>query len=135
MADIRPMENMETSKDTLNVAVEIPDKGHLSEGVASCPDIPCTKYPTGLRLVAIMTSLVLGTMLMALDATIISVATPAISTQFRALEDVGWYGAAYSMLFTAMTPVSSNFYKHFDPKVVYLCSILIFEGMSSRPCK
>ncbi|PVH92484.1 MFS general substrate transporter [Periconia macrospinosa] len=85
------------------------------------------EYPRGLKLIAIMTSLMLGTTVMALDATIISVATPKISTQFRALEDVGWYGAAYSMLLTAMTPVASNFYKYFQPKYVYLGSILIFE--------
>jgi hypothetical protein len=91
------------------------------------------EYPKGMKLVAIMVSLMLGTTLMALDATIISVATPKISTQFRALDDVGWYGAAYSMLFTAMTPVSSNFYKYFDPKYVYLGAIMIFEGELFRP--
>ncbi|KAF1969851.1 MFS general substrate transporter [Bimuria novae-zelandiae CBS 107.79] len=84
-------------------------------------------YPTGIRLFIIMTSLMLGTALMALDATIISVATPKISTQFAALDDVGWYGAAYSMLLTATTPIASNFYKYFAPKYVYLGSIFIFE--------
>jgi MFS family permease len=87
-------------------------------------------YPTGIRLILIMTSLMLGTALMALDATIISVVTPKISTQFAALEDVGWYGAAYSMLLTATTPIASNFYKYFAPKYVYLGSIFIFEGMN-----
>lgn len=37
------------------------------------------EYPRGLKQVAIMTSLTLGTTLMALNATIISVATPKIS--------------------------------------------------------
>jgi hypothetical protein len=69
---------------------------------------------------------------MALDATIISVATPKISTQFQALDDVGWYGASYSMLLTAFTPIASNFYKYFNPKYVYLASIVVFEGMSSK---
>jgi MFS family permease len=89
-------------------------------------------YPGGVRLVLIMVSLMLGTALMALDATIISVATPKISTQFQALDDVGWYGASYSMLLTAFTPIASNFYKYFNPKYVYLASIVVFEGMSSR---
>ncbi|KAF1998136.1 MFS general substrate transporter [Amniculicola lignicola CBS 123094] len=85
------------------------------------------QYPQGLQLATILISLLLGTSLLALDATIISVATPKISTQFRSLQDVGWYGAGYSMLFTAMTPVSANFYKYFEPKRVYLGSIAIFE--------
>ncbi|KAL8687226.1 MAG: hypothetical protein Q9218_006545, partial [Villophora microphyllina] len=85
------------------------------------------RYPKGVKLVIIMTSLILGTSLMALDATIISVATPKISTEFQALADVGWYGAAYSMLLTATTPIAANFYKYFDPKYVYLAFIVIFE--------
>ena len=85
------------------------------------------QYPKGVRLVIIMISLMLGTTLMALDATIISVATPKIVTEFRALNDVGWYGAAYSMLLTAITPIASSFFKYFNPKYVYLVFIVIFE--------
>ncbi|MCJ1377535.1 hypothetical protein MMC17_000630 [Xylographa soralifera] len=87
-------------------------------------------YPTGLRLVIIMMSLMLGTTLMSLDTTIISVATPKISTEFHALDDVGWYGAAYGMTLCATTPIASNFYKYFNPKNVYLAYIAIFEAGS-----
>ena len=90
------------------------------------------QYPKGIKLAIIMTSLMLGTSLMALDAMIISVATPKITTEFQALNDVGWYGAAYSMLLTAATPIASNFYKYFNPKYVYLAFILVFEGVSVR---
>ena len=85
------------------------------------------RYPTGLKLVTIMASLMLGTTLMSLDTTIISVATPKISTQFHALDDVGWYGAAYLMTLTATTPIAANSYKYFNPKAVYLAYIAIFE--------
>ena len=87
-----------------------------------------SQYPTGLKLIVIMASLMLGTTLMSLDTTIISVATPRISTQFKALDEVGWYGAAYLMLLTATTPIAANCYKYFNPKYVYLTSIAIFEG-------
>lgn len=90
-----------------------------------------SQYPTGLKLIFIMASLMLGTTIMSLDTTIISVATPKISTQFHALDDVGWYGAAYLMTLTAITPVAANFYKYFNPKYVYLASIAIFEGTSN----
>lgn len=86
------------------------------------------QYPKGIKLAIIMTSLLLGTSLVALDATIISVATPQISTEFRSLGDVGWYGAAYSMVLTATTPIAANFYKYFNPKSIYLAFIVIFEG-------
>ncbi|MCJ1342376.1 hypothetical protein MMC31_000558 [Peltigera leucophlebia] len=85
------------------------------------------QYPTGAKLLIIMTSLMLGITLMSLDTTIISVATPKISTEFQALDDVGWYGAAYLMTLTATTPVAANCYKYFHPKMIYLASIAIFE--------
>ena len=95
------------------------------------PEKDESPYPTGFKLVVIMASLMLGTTLMALDTTIISVATPAISTQFQALDDVGWYGAAYLMTLTATTPIAANFYKYFNPKYVYVVYICIFEGMAT----
>lgn len=91
-------------------------------------DVPVHEYPKGLRLVLIMIFLMLGTTLMALDATIISVVTPKITTQFKVLGDIGWYDAAYSMVLTAFTPVASNFYKYFNPKYVYLAFMVVFEG-------
>ncbi|MCJ1413948.1 hypothetical protein MMC32_000273 [Xylographa parallela] len=91
------------------------------------PEKDESPYPTGFKLVVIMASLMLGTTLMALDTTIVSVATPAISTQFQALDDVGWYGAAYLMTLTATTPIAANFYKYFNPKYVYVVYICIFE--------
>lgn len=95
---------------------------------SSATDPQDSIYPTGIKLIIVMASLMLGTTLMALDSTIISVATPQISTQFRALDDVGWYGAAYSMILTATTPIWANFYKYFNPKYIYLVSIFLFEG-------
>ncbi|CAG8953636.1 hypothetical protein HYFRA_00010095 [Hymenoscyphus fraxineus] len=86
-----------------------------------------TVYPTGLKLVIVMGSLLLGTTLMALDTTIISVATPTITAEYHTLNDVGWYGAAYLMAVTSTTPISANFYKYFNPKYVYLAAIAIFE--------
>lgn len=101
----------------------------LTTSIEDSPNrVPESQYPTGTKLMLTMASLMLGTTLMSLDTTIISVATPKISTQFQALDDVGWYGAAYLMTLTAMTPVSANFYKYFNPKYVYLASITIFEG-------
>ncbi|EPE30603.1 MFS general substrate transporter [Glarea lozoyensis ATCC 20868] len=84
-------------------------------------------YPSGFKLVIIMTSLLLGTTLMALDTTIISVATPTITAEYHTLNDVGWYGAAYLMTLTATTPISANFFKYFNPKYVYLAAIGIFK--------
>ena len=63
----------------------------------------------------------LGTFLVAIDTTIVSVAIPKISTQFRALEDVGGYGSAYLITITAL-------YRIFNARTVYLSAIVVFEG-------
>lgn len=85
-------------------------------------------YPTGWRLAIIIVPLCLGILLVAIDNTIIAVAIPKISTVFRALDDAGWYVSAYLLTETALQPTLGNFYKYFDVKLVYLISMLVFEG-------
>lgn len=87
------------------------------------------QYPTGTRLTMIMISLMLGTLLMGLDATIVSTPIPKIATEFKSLNEVGWYGSAYLISVTAFQPVFANAYKRFDPKTTYIVSAIIFEGM------
>jgi hypothetical protein len=50
------------------------------------------EYPTGLRLVLIIVSLCISTLLVALDGTIIATAIPTITSDFNSLDDVAWYG-------------------------------------------
>ena len=85
------------------------------------------EYPTTWKLGFILLSLVLGSLLVAVDTTIISVAIPHISTDFKALHDVGWYGSAYLVTLTAFQPTVGNVYKLFSPKVAYIVSIVVFE--------
>lgn len=57
------------------------------------------EYVGGPRLAALVTSLMLGMFLVALDNTILSTAIPKITDQFHDLSKVSWYGAAYFMTF------------------------------------
>lgn len=86
------------------------------------------EYPTKSRLAIVLLSLFLGTFLVAIDTTIVSVAIPKISTQFKALDDVGWYGSAYLITITALQPAGGTIYKFFNAKMVYLSAIVVFEG-------
>ena len=87
------------------------------------------QYPTKGRQLLILLCLILGTFLVAIDTTIISVAIPTISTDFEALHDVGWYGSAYLLTLTAFQPTMSKIYKIFSPKMAYIASVALFEGM------
>ncbi|KAA8569041.1 hypothetical protein EYC84_000714 [Monilinia fructicola] len=79
------------------------------------------------RLAAVIGSLCLGIFLLALDMNIIAVAIPRITSDFHALDDVAWYGSAYLLTVTAFQPLFGNLYKYFDPKIVYMGSIALFE--------
>lgn len=81
------------------------------------------------QAVVLVFSLCVGTLLVAIDTTIVSVAVPAISTEFRAFEDVGWYGAAYLFTVTAFQPAFGSVFRFFDAKWAYLSSIVWFEGL------
>ena len=87
-----------------------------------------SEYPRAFRLSLILLSLFLGTFLVAIDTTIISVAIPKISTQFHALNDVGWYGSTYLITITAFQPAGGTIYKLYNPKCVYVTAIVVFEG-------
>ena len=85
-------------------------------------------YLQSWKLGIVITSLCLGTFLLALDMNIIGVAIPKITTDFNSLDDIAWYGSVYLLTVTAFQPLFGNLYKYFNPKVVYLSSIALFEG-------
>ncbi|KAF2113533.1 major facilitator superfamily domain-containing protein [Lophiotrema nucula] len=82
---------------------------------------------SGWKLGVVIASLWLGTLLVAIDNTIIGIVVPKISTQFDSLEDVGWYGSSYLLTVTACGPNFGKLFKYFDPKYTYLAAIVGFE--------
>jgi MFS family permease len=87
-------------------------------------------YLTSWKLFVVIGSLCLGILLFGLDVNILGTAIPQITTDFGSLRDVAWYGSAYLLTVTAFQPLFGNFYKFFNPKLVYLASLLVFEGMT-----
>jgi MFS family permease len=80
-----------------------------------------------------MTSLFLGTLLIALDTTIIGTAIPAITSSFHTLEDLAWYGNGYLLTVTALQPSFGKLYRLLNIKGVYVTCIMIFEGACYLP--
>ena len=77
-------------------------------------------YPTGLSLASILGGATLVYYLLFLDLAIISTATPAITTQFNDLIDIGWYAGAYQLASAASQPLSGKIYTYFSLKVCRL---------------
>lgn len=85
------------------------------------------EYPTKWKLTAITIALCLSVFCMALDNTIIATAIPRITDQFKALNDVGWYGSSYLLTTCATQLIYGKFYTFYSIKWVYLTALAIFE--------
>jgi hypothetical protein len=64
---------------------------------AAAPQAKEPEYVHGFKLFNILAALTLVTFLMLLDGTIVVAAAPRITDDFKSLNDIGWYGAAYQL--------------------------------------
>ncbi|KAL1881219.1 hypothetical protein Daus18300_001070 [Diaporthe australafricana] len=85
------------------------------------------EYVTGIKLVFILVSVTLVYFLLMLDSSIISTAIPQITTDFKALLDVGWYGSVYQLASSAFQPLSGKIYSYFNTKWSFLAFFFVFE--------
>ncbi|KIA75331.1 hypothetical protein HK57_00210 [Aspergillus ustus] len=83
-------------------------------------------YPTSLHLWAVMATILLTTLLAALDIGIVSTAIPGITDRFHKLDDVSWYGSACFLLVGSSSPMWGKLYKYFNAQLVYLISVVLF---------
>lgn len=79
------------------------------------------------KVILLVVSSLLSTMLVALDRTIVSTAIPKITDEFNSLPDVGWYGSAYMMTCGAFQLVFGKLYTFYPAKGVLFMSLLVFE--------
>ncbi|KAI8633477.1 major facilitator superfamily domain-containing protein [Xylariaceae sp. FL1651] len=80
------------------------------------------KPVTGAKLILLLASLTLASILIFLDSSIISTAIPKITDEFNSLKDVGWYGSAYQLGSAVFVPLSGW---------SYLVFFAIFEAGSA----
>lgn len=73
-----------------------------------------SEYPPIGKLLIIIAALYLAVFLVALDQTIIGVAIPKITDQFKSIQDIAWYGSAYFLTSTALQPSYGRIYKVFS---------------------
>ncbi|PWY88906.1 MFS general substrate transporter, partial [Aspergillus sclerotioniger CBS 115572] len=84
-------------------------------------------YPVGPRLIMVTISLMLAVFCVALDNTILSVAIPKITDDFKALNDIGWYASSYLLTTCAFQLLYGKLYTLFNIKAVFLVALFIFE--------
>ena len=91
------------------------------------PMQPDTEYPSTRKTIVIVGGLYLSIFLVALDRLIIGIAIPTITNEFGSLDDVGWYGSAYLLTACAFCLLIGKLYTFYNPKHLFLASILLFE--------
>ncbi|PWY79147.1 MFS general substrate transporter [Aspergillus heteromorphus CBS 117.55] len=86
------------------------------------------EYPLSLpQVLSIIFPVTLAYFLLMLDTSIVSTAVPEITSQFNSLLDVGWYGSAYQLGYSAVQPLTGRLYTYFNTKWVFLTFFGIFE--------
>lgn len=65
-----------------------------------------------------------------LDEGILATAIPSISDEFKAFDQIGWYGPSYLFGLCASQLPFGRAYKDFPTKIIYMVSLLIFEVAS-----
>jgi hypothetical protein len=113
--------------DEKSPAADATSKRNSQDGAASSDEEDDFEYPTKWRLTAITIALCLSVFCMALDNTIIATAIPRITDQFKALNDVGWYGSSYLLTTCATQLIYGKFYTFYSIKWIYLIALFIFE--------
>ncbi|KAG2420109.1 hypothetical protein HFD88_004908 [Aspergillus terreus] len=99
-----------------------------AENSASIDDAELKReYPSGLAATLILTSVTLAYFLFFLDLAVLSTATPAITSRFDSLVDVGWYGGAYQLGSAAFQPLTGKIYSQFSIKWTFIVFFILFE--------
>jgi MFS family permease len=90
-----------------------------------------SQYPTGLPFFLILVSGALVLILTNMNASIVSVAVPAITNHFHTVQDVGWYSAAFRLSSCSFQFMFGKLYKIFSVKRIFFISVVIFMAGST----
>ncbi|KAI9744653.1 MAG: hypothetical protein M1818_002182 [Claussenomyces sp. TS43310] len=123
-ATFEPPTQCQTSRRNEPADVDHPQHSDDTDGDTSEDDIV---YPKGAKLAVLTMALCLAVFLIALDQTIISTAIPKITDEFKALDDIAWYGSAYLLGNTSVQLIFGKVYNFFSIKYTFLIAIGIFE--------
>lgn len=80
-----------TAEENPDTTTPRPDQLEIEESGTSDESI---NYPTGPKLWLTMISLCTAIFLNGLDLTIVAVAVPSLTDDFKTISDIGWYSAA-----------------------------------------
>lgn len=84
-------------------------------------------YPTGAKFFAIVSGVLITTVLVGLDFSVIATAIPTMTNHFHTTADIGWYVAVYRLTGTAFLFLFGKLYTVTSVKRTFLCALFLFE--------
>ncbi|KAF6806401.1 MFS multidrug transporter [Colletotrichum musicola] len=91
-------------------------------------------YVTGYKLILAIGALTLSAILINLDSSILSTATPTITDEFHSVKDIGWYVSSYQLAVSALQPMTGKLFTYFSNKArlpwTYISFLVLFEAGS-----
>ncbi|PIG81873.1 efflux pump antibiotic resistance protein [Aspergillus arachidicola] len=112
----------ETKNDT-DHGHELPSSITSASGPGDDKDLT---YATPLRLTMIMCTLSLSTLIAALDLGIVATAIPKITSDFHALDHIGWYSGACFLLVGTTSAPWGKMYKYFSATYIYMTALGLY---------
>ncbi|GFF81445.1 hypothetical protein IFM60648_06024 [Aspergillus lentulus] len=88
---------------------------------------PATGYMHGWALASLTLAFMSICLVLAIDNTILATAIPHITSDFKSLNDIGWYGSSYLIAQMALLPTCGRLYAFYNIKWVYCLSLAVFE--------
>ena len=84
-------------------------------------------YLEGAKAFAIISGVLITTVLVGLDYSILATAIPTITNHFHTTADIGWYVAVYRLTGTAVLFFFGKLYTVTSVKRTFLCALALFE--------
>ncbi|CCF44816.1 hypothetical protein CH063_14096 [Colletotrichum higginsianum] len=106
---------------------ESPEAGLRDQPQALKVNIIAPTCVTGYKLLFAMAALNLSAILINLDSSILSTATPTITDEFHSVKDIGWYVSSYQLTVSALQPLTGKLFTYFSNKWTYIIFLVLFE--------
>lgn len=120
-------ETMSLKTAPQQVPAAVPVAGKPSEQLQVEEPEDNIQYPSGPQVWLNLVALLLVCFLHGLDLTIVAVAIPSLTNEFKTIADIGWYSAVYGLIFSATNFFFGKLYTMFELKRLLIISVLIFE--------
>ena len=121
-----PRRGSETDVAAGSTAAAPQEEFEMAEGGTSNEETEI-EYPTGAKFYAMLTGVLITTVLVGLDFSVIATAIPTITNHFHTTADIGWYVAVYRLTGTAFLFLFGKLYTVTSVKRTFLCALVLFE--------